>query len=103
MRQGSKENAAREPLHFLDGSLHLSPVGDGALQPLELFLGERDTGSLTLHFARPLITRSAGAGSPILGIALTDPSHFSQARFEARVFGLPRVQLRYWKKNPRKA
>ena len=93
MGQGSKENATREPLHFFDGSLHLSPVGDSALEPLVLFLGESDTGRLPLHFARPLITRPAGAGPPILGIALTDPSHFAQTRFEARVLGLPRLQL----------
>ena len=41
-----------------------------------------------------MITRSSGAGPPILGIALTDPPHFSQTCFEARVLGLPLLQLR---------
>ena len=40
-----------------------------------------------------MITRSSGAGPSILGIALTAPSHFSQTRFEARVLGLPILQL----------
>ena len=92
MRHGFKENQAREALHFLNGLLHLPPVGDGALQPLVMFLGKSHTHRLALYFARPLITGSSGAGASILGIALIDPPHLSQTRLETPRI-LPAIDL----------
>lgn len=93
MRHGFKENTAGEPLHFFDGLLHLSPVGDGVLKPFKLFLGKSHTDGLALHFACPLVTWPSGAGPPILRVALTDPTNASQMRLETREVRLPLLQL----------
>ena len=84
MRHGFKENTAGEALHFFDGLLHLAPVGDGALEPLILFLGKSHADGLAFDFSCPLITRAAGAGPSILGVALTDPADSVKPRLEAR-------------------
>ena len=93
MRHSFKEDTAGEALHFFDGLLHLAPVGDGALEPLILFLGKRHADGLAFDFSGPLITRASRARPPILCVALTDPTDSVKPRLEAVVVGLPGLFL----------
>ena len=70
----------------MEDFLRLVPVIYGLLQSLILLSGQSDRDRLGLDLARPLIAGAAGAGPPVLDIAVADPAQASQAGPEPGIF-----------------
>src|ERR1035437_8735633 len=75
-----EKDGAAELLHGFERGLHGAPVGEGGGEPLVLLLRQRDTDRLALHFAGPLVARTARPGPAVLDEAFTDPAGLGQTR-----------------------
>ena len=88
MRDGGEKNFAGYALHLLDGLLECPPVGDGLVEPLELFFGESQTDGFAFDLTGPLKAGATCTGPAILDVAFADPAHLGQGLAQVSVGGL---------------